>query len=259
MQAAEGIDLVVAYADRGGVDLGRDGGPPNTPTPRLTAPDVPVVVSTVPLPLRNALAELAIAALDDAGARATLAWLERPAAPAPAGVADHLVHLQLAEPGERALSTLYTPHAETIAHHARRALRAAARHRAPAASADEVTSALHRAVALWEEELFFEVHEVLEAVWATAHGDLRQALQGVIQVAVGLHHLAHGNPRGARKLLHDGRARLAGVAETTLAAVDQAGLLADTAPWEDALARGERPDGTPPRLGLRRPAADGRL
>jgi predicted metal-dependent hydrolase len=104
------------------------------------------------------------------------------------------------------------------------------------------------AAALWNELLFFEVHEVLEAVWKNAQGAERQALQGVIQIAVAFHHLAHGNRRGARTLLAEGRARLDAVPDATLPALDVARLLAETAPWEAALLRGEDPDGKPPRL-----------
>src|SRR6202007_3110756 len=84
------------------------------------------------------------------------------------------------------------------------------------------------AAALWNERLFFEVHEVLEVVWRSATGAVREALQGVIQIAVAFHHLAHGNVRGARSLLVEGRRRLGGVAPDTLPALDVGGLLADT-------------------------------
>jgi len=54
-----------------------------------------------------------------------------------------------------------------------------------------------RAAALWDARLFFEVHEVLEAVWQRAAGETRQALQGLIQIAVAFYHLAGGNLRAA--------------------------------------------------------------
>ena len=92
---------------------------------------------------------------------------------------------------------------------------------------------------------------MLEAVWKTAEGAERQALQGVIQVAVAFHHLAHGNVRGARSLLAEGRGRLASIPPTALPAVDVTGLLAATAPWETTLARGETPDDAPPPLAVR--------
>ena len=140
--------------------------------------------------------------------------------------------------------------------HAERGLRAATAHRARAGThADPVGRAIVQAAALWEQELFFEVHEVLEAVWQREGGDRRQALQGLIQVAVAFHHLAHGNPRGARTLLREGRARLAGSPAGTLPWADVDQLLNATAPWEAALARdagGAVPAGPPPRLVTRR-------
>jgi hypothetical protein len=75
--------------------------------------------------------------------------------------------------------------------------------------AEEIAWALCAAGALFNLELFFEVHELLEPYWRRATGDLRQFLQGLIQVAVGLSHRANGNLRGAHALLDDGNAKLA--------------------------------------------------
>jgi len=47
---------------------------------------------------------------------------------------------------------------------------------------------------------FFEAHEVWEELWNEAHGARHAFLQGLIQVAVGLHHAGNGNYRGAHKL-----------------------------------------------------------
>jgi hypothetical protein len=136
--------------------------------------------------------------------------------------------------------------------HAARALRAAAAQRARAAPDEPVARAVVQAAALWNEGLFFEVHEVLEAVWKHETGERRQALQGVIQIAVAYHHLAHGNPRGARTLLREGRARLAAVPPGTLPALDAAALLAGTASAEAALAATGAPaSAAPPPLVLR--------
>jgi hypothetical protein len=205
-----------------------------------------------PLPLRNALAELAIAAFDDADAAAALACLAAPGVrPGPAArarlAAVHLVDVDAAQ-----LLPVHEPYAAAIAAHAGRATRAVRAHRAGAAAArraDAATAAVRRAAALWNEGLFFEVHEVLEAVWKTAAGDLRQALQGLIQVAVAFHHLAHGNLRGARSLLVEGRARLAAVPADVVAA-DTAALRAATEVAEAALRAG-RAAGAPPPLRLR--------
>ena len=47
---------------------------------------------------------------------------------------------------------------------------------------------------------FFEAHEVWEELWAEIQGDSRKFYQGLIQVAVCLHHFGNGNIRGAKKL-----------------------------------------------------------
>jgi Domain of unknown function (DUF309) len=205
-----------------------------------------------PLPLRNALATLSSDALDADDAHAAIAWLARPAgAPSPAA-ADRLAAVHLVDAGSSALLDVHHAWDAPIRAHAERALRAAAAHRARGACAgDPVTRAVTHGAALWNERLFFEVHEVLEAVWQRETGDRRQALQGLIQVAVAYHHLAHGNPRGARTLLREGRARLSAAPSGTLPLVDLARLLADTAPDETALGTaGAAPPPSPPALTL---------
>jgi predicted metal-dependent hydrolase len=47
---------------------------------------------------------------------------------------------------------------------------------------------------------FFEAHEVWEELWADTQGSSRRFFQGLIQVAVCLHHFGNGNIRGAKKL-----------------------------------------------------------
>jgi hypothetical protein len=208
-----------------------------------------VTVTRFPLPLRNALAELVIAGLEEEDAAAALRWLASPAAPPAGAPAARLATVHLIDAGGATLLEVHAPHAEAAAAHAARALRAREAyrgHRGPAAAPAE--RAVRQAAALWNEHLFFEVHEVLEAVWKTAAGDLRQALQGLIQIAVAFHHHAHGNLRGARSLLVEGRARLAAAPAGTVAADTQA-LLAATAPMETAF-RDATTAVRPPRLEL---------
>lgn len=52
---------------------------------------------------------------------------------------------------------------------------------------------------------FFEAHEIWEELWADDQGPSRKFYQGLIQVAVCLHHFGNGNIRGARKLYHSSR------------------------------------------------------
>ncbi len=47
---------------------------------------------------------------------------------------------------------------------------------------------------------FFEAHEVWEDLWTEYQGPSRKFYQGLIQVAVCLHHFGNGNIRGAKKL-----------------------------------------------------------
>jgi hypothetical protein len=151
------------------------------------------VIPTLPLAARNRLAELILKALDDSAARAELSSLETGCA---AALADWLA------PGEARYAPLLTERARS----ARRAF--ATRplgSRRPARA-----EVLDDAGALWAAGLYFEVHELLEPAWREAVGDAREALQGLIQVAVGYQHLANGNLRGARALLEEGSVRLHG-------------------------------------------------
>jgi predicted metal-dependent hydrolase len=56
---------------------------------------------------------------------------------------------------------------------------------------------------------FYEAHEVWEELWADYQGPSRKFFQGLIQVAVCLHHFGNGNTRGAKKLYHSSRGYLA--------------------------------------------------
>ncbi|HSS95875.1 MAG TPA: DUF309 domain-containing protein [Terriglobales bacterium] len=48
---------------------------------------------------------------------------------------------------------------------------------------------------------FYDAHEVLEDVWREEQGARKLFLQGLIQVAVALHHHSTGNAVGCRSLL----------------------------------------------------------
>lgn len=47
---------------------------------------------------------------------------------------------------------------------------------------------------------FFEAHETWEELWTEYRGEGRKYYQGLIQVAVALHHFGNGNIRGAKKV-----------------------------------------------------------
>lgn len=52
---------------------------------------------------------------------------------------------------------------------------------------------------------FFEAHDAWEELWADYQGPSRKFFQGLIQVAVCLHHFGNGNTRGAKKLYFSSR------------------------------------------------------
>jgi hypothetical protein len=178
-----------------------------------------------------------------------LSWLAAPAtAPSPPA-AQRLAAVHLIDPGGAALLAIHAPYAESVTEHARGALLAAAAYRRmPARATPPLATTVRRASVLWNERLFFEVHEVLEATWKTEAGSVRQALQGWIQIAVAYLHLAHGNLRGARSLLSEGRERLANVPPSTLPALDAEALLVATAPLMATLVAGDAPRAEPPPL-----------
>jgi hypothetical protein len=100
--------------------------------------------------------------------------------------------------------------------------------------------ALGEAAMLFRVGLYFEVHEVLEAVWLELAGPERSAVQGLIQIAVAMHHLAHGNASGAASLFAAGRAKLM-PHRPAFRGVDVSALLADLVEWEAAAAGGAWP------------------
>lgn len=57
-------------------------------------------------------------------------------------------------------------------------------------------------IRLFNEEEFFECHDVLEELWTEIVGDERRFYQGLIQAAVGLFHFGNDNLGGARKMYH---------------------------------------------------------
>jgi uncharacterized protein len=57
-------------------------------------------------------------------------------------------------------------------------------------------------IRLFNEEDFFECHEVLEELWAETLGAEKKFYQGLIQAAVALFHFGNENLGGARKLYH---------------------------------------------------------
>jgi len=175
----------------------------------------------LPLPLRNCLARLTLDALHDEAARRALdavaSVCAEPRALEGPGVLPEAFPREIFEHRDGAwrLKSGFKAHEGEFGERAERARRLL--HLRPFDPADPpLRVALIAAALLFHAHLYFEVHELLEPYWLRAEGGDREALQGLIQVAVGFQHLANGNISGARSLLHDGCGR---VLERTLEGV----------------------------------------
>lgn len=63
---------------------------------------------------------------------------------------------------------------------------------------------------------FFEAHDLWEEAWRELEGAERVLVQGLIQIAAGLHHLQHGRRGPAARLLGKGVGKLSRDAPTAL-------------------------------------------
>jgi uncharacterized protein len=81
---------------------------------------------------------------------------------------------------------------------------------------------------------WFECHETLEELWVGAKGELRDFYQGMLQIAVALHHWRNGNLKGALILLEGGRQLLSRVAPVCQG-VDVIGLGAEAGELQASL------------------------
>jgi len=187
---------------------------------------------TLPLALRNRLADLILEAFDDEEARCTLDALGafcRSAGvrvrPAMESRLTALGWFQTTETGGLRLLGAHEAHRDALC---RRTEAALALFQDGAALPQGRTQAglLARAALLADRGLFFEVHELLEPAWMRAAGAERVALQALIQVAVAFHHAENGNRQGAISLLTEGLAKLAAAGSP---------LPLDTLSWKPAL------------------------
>ncbi|KAF0216292.1 MAG: hypothetical protein FD174_3746 [Geobacteraceae bacterium] len=81
---------------------------------------------------------------------------------------------------------------------------------------------------------WFECHETLEDLWVGEEGEVRDFYQGVLQVAVALHHWRGGNFGGAVRVLEAGTAYLRRV-RPVCQRIDVAGLITAADRLRDAL------------------------
>ena len=105
----------------------------------------------------------------------------------------------------------------------------------------EPSPALRLAIEQFNAGDYFECHETLEGLWLAEQGPTRDFYQGLLQIAVGLHHASRGNAKGASSLLERGLAHL-GASGPARLGIDVAGLVAQAVSYRDALADAD-PDG----------------
>ena len=65
---------------------------------------------------------------------------------------------------------------------------------------DELPEQYREGLRLFNEEEFFECHDVLEELWSETVGRDRKFLQGLIQASIALFHFGNENFGGAKKL-----------------------------------------------------------
>jgi uncharacterized protein len=94
-----------------------------------------------------------------------------------------------------------------------------------------------RGINLFNRKAYLEAHEVLEDVWRVAPGTEKKFLQGLIQVAVALHHHGNRNVVGASSLLARAAKNLSSYPED-FGGIRMGELLDSIAHWQRALAEG---------------------
>lgn len=67
---------------------------------------------------------------------------------------------------------------------------------------------LAKGILQFNAQEYFDCHETLEELWKDYKESDREAIQGIIQLAVGYYHLKRGNKPGALKLFERGSARV---------------------------------------------------
>jgi predicted metal-dependent hydrolase len=67
---------------------------------------------------------------------------------------------------------------------------------------------LQSGIFFFNQGRYFEAHEAWEDIWRDARGPLRLFYQGLVQAAVGLHHLNRGNLNGASSQLQKSLSKL---------------------------------------------------
>ncbi len=71
-----------------------------------------------------------------------------------------------------------------------------------------MSDALTQGINFFNAGRYFEAHESWEELWRATRGPLRLFYQGLVQAAVGLHHLSRGNINGGHAQLKKSLSKL---------------------------------------------------
>ncbi|MGE5110249.1 MAG: DUF309 domain-containing protein [Acidobacteriaceae bacterium] len=91
-----------------------------------------------------------------------------------------------------------------------------------------------RGIDLINEGSYFAAHDLLEEVWRQVHGWTKPFYQGMVQVAISLHHFSTGNLAGAQSVMTKCRKNLSEF-PASFCGVDLADLLAQLEAWQMAI------------------------
>lgn len=91
----------------------------------------------------------------------------------------------------------------------------------------ELPLGVRKGIQLFNQQQFYEQHEVIEHEWHAERSDVRRLYQGLLQVGVGFHHALNGNYKGALALLTDGTDKVAQFTPQALG-IDTSRLLRET-------------------------------
>lgn len=103
-------------------------------------------------------------------------------------------------------------------------------------------------IALLNRGEYFAAHDALEEVWRPVRGDQRLFFQGIVQVAIAMHHFSRQNLPGAQSVLQRCRRNLAPYPQGT-ANLDLDDLRQQLERWQSAMAAGGP---WPPPVNVRR-------
>jgi predicted metal-dependent hydrolase len=93
---------------------------------------------------------------------------------------------------------------------------------------------LRHGITLLNSAEYFEAHEVLEYVWRAALAPEKRFCQGMVQVAVALHHWSTGNMIGAKSVMTRAVHNLSGFPDA-FAGIQLRKLEADLLTWLNSL------------------------